>query len=192
MNTSMKKVIAEISARHLHLSAKDLAKLFGKKYKLKKYKDLSQPGEFAAKETVEIIGPKGKFAKARIIGPSRSKTQVEVSASDCRVLGIMPVWRLSGDHKKTPGIKIKGPKGIVILKKGVIVPLRHLHISREQAKVWKLKNNKKVSAKVKGPKSLIFNNIIVRVGDYSTAIHLDTDDANAAGLLSCSKVDLDI
>jgi putative phosphotransacetylase len=188
----MKKVIAEISARHLHLSESDLAKLFGKDYKLKKYKDLSQPGEFAARETVEVIGPKGKFAKVRIIGPSRSKTQVELAASDCRQIGINAVWRISGDHKKTPGAKIKGPKGSIVIKKGVIVPLRHLHISNEQAKLWKLKNKKTVSAKVGGSKALVFKNIVVRVGDYHTSIHLDTDDANAAGLLSCSKIDLDI
>ncbi len=188
----MKKVIAEISARHLHLSSQDLVKLFGKDYKLKKLKDLSQPGEFAAKETVQVVGPKGKFEKVRIIGPTRKKTQVELSASDCRQVGINPVWRLSGDHKKTPGIKLKGPKGNVIIKKGVIVPLRHLHISHEQAKLWKLKNKKSVSAKVGGPKALVFKNIIVRVGDYRTTIHIDTDDANAAGLLSCSKIYLDI
>lgn len=188
----MKKVIAEISARHIHLSQTDLVKLFGQNYKLKKLKNLSQPGEFASRQTVEVIGLKGKFTKVRIIGPTRSKTQVELAASDCRQIGINAVWRLSGDHKKTPGIKLKGPKGSVVIKKGVIVALRHLHISSEQAKLWKLKNKKTVNAKVGGPKALIFKNIVVRVGNYHTSIHLDTDDANAAGLLGCSKIDLDI
>ena len=186
----MKKVIAEISARHIHISRAHLDKLFGKGYQLKAIKDLSQPGEFAAQEEVEIIGPKNKIA-IRIVGPVRKQTQIELAVTDARVLGINPVFRVSGDLKNSSGgVMLKGPKGLVKLTNGLIVPLRHLHISESDAKKWKLKTGQKVKARVGGPRGLVFDNIIVRVGNYATRIHLDTDEANAAGLLSCSKIDL--
>lgn len=185
----MKKVIAEISARHLHIARKDLYKLFGKDYQLINIKDLSQPGEFAAKEEVEVIG-KNKM-KMRIVGPVRKKTQIELSLTDCRYLGVKPMIRVSGDLTATPGgLTLKGPKGKIVLKTGVIVAQRHLHLPMAQAKAWKLTTGQKVSAKVGGPRGLIFDNIVVRVGNYATRIHIDTDEANAAGLLSCSKIDL--
>ena len=184
------KVIAEVSARHLHISASHLEKLFGKNYKLKSIKELSQPGEFAANEQVEVIGPKNKF-KLRIVGPVRKKTQVELTLSDCRFLGIKPEFRVSGDLDNTPGgLTLKGPKGQVKLTSGVIVAMRHLHLQELQAKKWKLKNGQKVKAQVGGPRGMIIEQITVRVGNYDTRIHLDTDEANAAGLLSCSKIDL--
>jgi len=187
----MRKIIAEISARHLHLSAAHLAKLFGQKYQLKNLKDLSQPGEFAASVQVELVGPKGSLKKVRVVGPTRKATQIELTFTDCRTLGIEPVIRVSGDLKGTPGgLVIKGPKGKIKLNSGVIVPQRHLHISREDAKNWKIKNGQKLKAKVGGSRGLIFDNIVARVGNYRTRIHLDTDESNAAGLLSCSKIDL--
>jgi len=189
----MKKVIAEISARHLHISQKDLAKLFGASYKLKPIKDLSQPGEFASSAMVDLIGPKNKMAKVRIVGPVRPKTQVELSATDARYLGINPVFRVSGDTSGTPGgLVVKGPKAKINLTSGVIVALRHLHLPTDQAKAWGLKTGDIVRAVVRGPRSLVFDGIVVRVGNYQTRIHLDTDEGNAAGLLSCSKIDLDI
>jgi putative phosphotransacetylase len=187
----MKKVIAEISARHLHISAAHAAKLFGKTYQLKKLKDLSQPGEFAATAQLQLIGPKGKIQAVRIVGPIRKQTQIELTLSDCRTLGIKPVIRVSGDLKGSPGgLIIKGPKGQVKLTSGVIVPQRHLHISKEDAKKWKIKNGQKLKAKVAGSRGLVFDEIVARVGNYQTRIHLDTDESNAAGLLSCSKIDL--
>lgn len=189
----MTKVIAEISARHLHISQKDLAKLFGAKYILKKIKDLSQPGEFASSATVDLIGPKNKLTKVRIVGPTRKKTQVELAATDARFLGINPVFRVSGNTIGTPGgLVVKGPKGKIKLTSGVIVAIRHLHLPREQAKAWGLKTGDVVQGIVKGPRALVFDGIVVRVGNYQTRIHLDTDEGNAAGLLSCSKIDLDI
>ena len=189
----MKKIIAEISGRHIHLSQADLFKLFGKNYKLKKLKDLSQPGEFASTAIVRVKGPKNILSRVRIVGPSRKNTQVELTVSDCRFLGINPVFRLSGDHKNSSGgLKLIGPKGSILLKTGVIVPLRHLHISVSDARKWHLKNGQKVRAKIPGIRGLVFDNIIVRIGNFETRVHLDTDEANAAGLLSCSKIDLDI
>ena len=187
----MKKVMAEISARHIHLSQADLDRLFGKHYKLKRFKKLSQPGEYAVKEKVTIITPKAKL-RARIIFPVRKDSQIELSITDCRRLGIKPVFRLSGNHKGSPGVQIKGPKGKVKLKKGVIVPVRHMHTSVADAKKWKLRNGKKVKGTIKGPRSVTFNNIIVRVGNYKTRIHLDTDEANAAGILKNTKIDIQV
>lgn len=189
----MKKIIAEISARHIHLSASDLARLFGLHYKLKKLKDLSQPGEFACRETLLVIGPQGQL-KIRIVGPVRTKTQVELAVTDCRTLGVAPIFRLSGDHKGTSGgLTLIGLRGRIKLKKGVIVPLRHLHISAAQAKLWGLKNRQKVRVWVRtGPRPVLFGDIIVRLGKYRTSLHLDTDEANAAGLLTCSYGYLDL
>jgi len=189
----MKKIIAEISARHIHLSATDLARLFGASYKLKKLKALSQPGEFACQETLLVIGPKGRL-KIRIVGPIRTKTQVELALTDGRTLGLEPFFRLSGDHQGTKGeLTLRGPRASIKLRRGVIVPLRHLHISASQAQRWGLKDRQKVSVWVKvGPRPLVFQDIIVRFGNYHTSLHLDTDEANAAGLLTGSQVYLDI
>ena len=188
----MKKVKAEISARHLHISRAHLDKLFGKFYELKSIKELSQPGEFAAEERIEVIGEKGKFMM-RIVGPVRKQTQVELALTDARNLGVKPVFRVSGDLKGTPGgLTLKGPKGSLKLTTGVIIAKRHLHISREDAKKWNIKNNQKVTAIVKGPRAMEIREITARVGNYTTRIHLDTDEANAAGLLACSIIDLDI
>ncbi|MDD5749828.1 MAG: phosphate propanoyltransferase [Patescibacteria group bacterium] len=186
----MKKVIAEISARHIHISRAHLDKLFGKGYELKAIKELSQPGEFAAQEEVKIIGPKNNITM-RIVGPARKQTQIELAVTDARALGINPIFRVSGDLKSSSGgVMLKGPKGLVKLISGLIVPLRHLHISEADAKKWKLKNGQKVKARVGGERGLVFDNIVVRVGNYNTRIHLDTDEANAAGLGGCSKIDL--
>lgn len=187
----MPKVIAEISARHIHLSAKDINKLFGVSYKLKKLKGLSQPGEFAAKETLLVKGPNDQM-KIRIVGPARTKTQVELAASDCRRLGVEPKFCLSGHHENSAGgLTLRGPKGSVTLQSGVIVPLRHLHLSAVEAKKWHLKNNQKVSVRIGGgARRAVLQDVIVRIGNYSATVHLDTDEANAVGLLSCAKIDL--
>ena len=188
----VKKIIAEISARHLHIAQADLEKLFGKNYSLKHFKDLSQPGEFASAEQVEVIGAKNKLTM-RIVGPVRKQTQLELALSDARFLGVQPMIRVSGDLKGTPGgLTLKGPQGSLKLKTGVIVAQRHLHLSTKDARAWRLKNGQLVKAKVKGQRALEFDNIVVRVGNYVSRIHLDTDEANAAGLLSCSKIDLQI
>lgn len=177
------KVLIETSARHLHLKKEDAFKLFGKKdYKLHKTKKLSQPFEFACQETLIVKGPKNKL-KLRVVGPYRKKTQVELSITDCVFLGIKPYLRLSGDLRKSSPIEIIGPKGRIKIKQGAIVPLRHLHLSKKEAKKLKLKNGEKIAIKIKGKRGLIFQNVIVRVSPYfKMACHLDTDEGNAAGI----------
>lgn len=185
------KVKVEISARHLHLCQKDIDKLFGKNYKFKVKNKLSQPGEFATKETVKLIGKKSNFDKVRIIAPARKQTQIELSMTDCRKLGIEAPIRLSGDVKGTLGLRIIGTKGSINLKQGIIVAKRHLHLSTETANKLKLKNYKKVKIKIKSERSLIFDEVIVRVADnFTKVVHLDTDEANAAGLKSCGEGEL--
>ncbi len=187
----MKKIITEVSARHLHLSQKDLEILFGKNYTLRKKADLSQTGHFAAQETVILLNKK-KSLTARIIGPTRANTQVELSMTDCKFLDIKPVLKLSGDIKNSGSIILVGPKGKIRLNSGVIVAKRHLHLASLDAKKWQIKNNQKVSVQVKSERELVFKNIIVRVGEGQTRLHLDTDEANAAGLKNGDIVYLDI
>ncbi|MFA6271973.1 MAG: phosphate propanoyltransferase [Patescibacteria group bacterium] len=182
----MKTIIAEVSARHIHLSQKDLEKLFGKNHQLKKLKDLSQPHQFATNETLTVKGEHGIFPKVRIIGPIRSKTQVELSITDCYSLGIKPSIQVSGQVKSASQVVLKGPKGQVVVS--AIVAMRHLHLSEKQAKVWKYKHGKKISVLIKGERSVILNNVVVRVGDFNTRLQLDTDEGNAVGLVNNQKV----
>ncbi len=180
--TIMTKVLIEVSARHLHLSQTDLNKLFGAGYKLKILKRLSQSGEFAAKETVALVGAKGVLKSVRIVGPTRAKTQVEVSLTDAQTLGLKPPLRISGDLRSAAKIKIIGPAG-EITAPAAIVALRHLHINPVEAKRLKLINRQTIKIAVKGNRQIIFDKVLVRVGkNYKLALHLDTDEANAAGL----------
>lgn len=189
----MQKVKAEISARHLHLSREHVDILFGQGHELIKMKDLSQPGEFATEERVEVIGSKSSIMM-RIVGPIRKQTQIELAMTDARALGVEAMIRVSGDLEGTPGgVKLKGPNGEVELTTGVIVPQRHLHCSQADADKWGLKNGDKVRAIVSGERALVFDEIVVRASEkYSTHIHLDTDESNAAGLRTCSYVELDV
>lgn len=177
------KIPVEISARHIHLCQKDLEKLFGKNYKLKFLKKLSQADDFAAQETVTIIGPKGKIDNVRVVGPLRDQSQIEVSRTDGYKLGDIPPLRVSGDVVGSSPITLIGPKGKVDLKEGLICAKRHLHISPEEAEKLGLKNRQLVSVKIFGTRSLIFHDVIVRVKEgFKLALHLDTDEANAAWL----------
>lgn len=187
----MKKIIAEVSARHLHLCQKDLEILFGRNYQLHQKIALSQTGQYAAQETVTLVN-QNKSLTARIIGPTRPDTQVELSLTDCKFLDIKPILKLSGDIKNSGSLTLVGPKGKTKLKTGVIVAKRHLHLAVQDAKKWRLKNNSKVSVLVKGERELIFKGIIVRVGEIQTRLHLDTDEANAAGIKNNEVVYLDI
>lgn len=173
-----------VSARHVHLSKKDVEILFGKGYALTPLKDLSQPGQFAANETVELIGPKGRIQKVRILGPERAESQVEVALSDARNLGIKPPVRGSGELSGTPGITIKGGKGEITLSSGVIIAERHIHLSPRDAAVFGLKDGDKVKAFVEGEKGGIIEHIRARVDEtYRLDLHIDTDDANALNIL---------
>ena len=175
------RIPIEVSARHVHLSKKDLEKLFGKNYKLKVLKKLSQPGQFASKETVTLINQNNKIENVRILGPTRKNSQVEISITDAIKLKIKPVIKLSGNLFNTPKISVKTKKGTV--KINAIVAKRHLHISEIQAKKLKLKNHQEIKIKTKGKRELIFEKIIVRVDkNFDLAFQIDTDEANAAGI----------
>jgi putative phosphotransacetylase len=180
-----------VSARHVHLSAEDVAELFGPGYSLTPRKPL-QPGQYAAEETVSLVGPKGALTKVRVLGPPRGQTQVEVSRTDCLTLGIPPAVRASGDIAGTPGVTIVGPKGARFLQEGAIVALRHIHITPAEAGVWGLKDGGMVEVAVRGgDRALTFGRVLVRVSAAAQLeLHIDTDEANAAGLASGDRVEL--
>ena len=177
------KVLIETSARHVHLSEEDLETLFGKGTKLTVKKDLLQPGQFVCNERVTIVGPKRSIENVGIIGPVRSKSQVEISLTDARSLGLKAPVRLSGDIKDSGCCKLIGPVGEIDLKEGVIVAKRHIHMTEEDAKKLEIKNNDEVFVKIEtSERSLIFDNVNIRVSDdFTLAMHIDTDEANAAG-----------
>lgn len=176
----VKIVKVEISARHIHISKKDLDILFGLGHTLKKYKELSQEGEFASTDSVTLISDSGELDEVRIIGPIRKNTQVELSLTDARKLKIAPPIRISGDIDGTPGIKIKGPAGEIYLDKGVIIAKRHFHCCNETSKELGLKNGDNVRVKIGGIRGLVFDNVEVRVGDsFIDSVHIDTDEGNA-------------
>ena len=173
-----------ISARHVHLSKDDFRTLFGSEASMSVYRDLSQPGQFASGQTVELAGPKGSFKKVRVLGPERGSTQVEISASDSFTLGIEPVIRMSGNIAGTPGCILKGPAGTVELKEGVIVAARHVHMSEEQAAAYGVKNGGIVAVKTPTPREGLIGGIVVRCGKgHDLEVHLDTDEANGNGIL---------
>ena len=177
------KIPVGLSNRHLHLTTKDLETLFGKGAKLTNLRDLSQPGQFAANETVTLVGPKGRMERVRILGPARKETQVEVSRTDSYILGIKPPVRISGDIKGSSGIKIVGSKGEIDLKEGVIIAQRHIHMSPNEARSFGVKDGDIVKVKVAGKRALIFDNVIIRSGPtHRLDYHIDIDEANAAEL----------
>lgn len=170
-----------VSGRHVHLTREHLDTLFGVGYELTKIRDLVQPGQFAAAETVTVVGPKGVLERVRIIGPIRTYSQVEISRADSFKLGLNPPIRDSGDHANSPGCTLIGPKGEVVLQKGVIIALRHIHLSTSDAKRFGLRDHDIVAVSVSGERSLIFQNVLVRVNpNYKLEFHVDTDEANAA------------
>jgi len=192
MKINQKTVPVEISARHIHLSKKDSDILFGKNHQFGLLHNLSQPGQYSTKETVKIIGPKIFFPFVRIIGPDRAQTQLEISLTDSYMLGIKnPAIKLSGDLKNSSGqVKVVGPNGQIELSSGVIIAKRHLHIEPNLAQQWKLKNNDEIKIKIKNStRSLVFEEVIVRSheGIDKLALHIDTDEANAAGIIKQTK-----
>ena len=186
------KVTVGLSNKHVHLSKEHIDILFGEGHVLTQIKDLSQPGQFACDEKVDLVGPKRTIKGVRILGPARKETQVEISLSDGFTLGIsdLPV-RDSGKTEGTPGIKLIGPKGEVEINKGVIAASRHIHMHTSDAKKYGLKDKDTVSVKVGGPRGLIFDNVLVRVNDeYSLDMHLDVEEGNAAGLKNGDEVEV--
>ena len=176
-----KTVMVETSARHVHVTEETLEILFGKGYQLTKKKDLSQPGQFACEERVQVIGPKNSFPAVSILGPTRPADQVELSASDARSIGVAAPVRESGDIAGSGACKLVGPKGEVELKEGVIVSKRHIHMTPEDAENYGVKDKQVVSVKIDSPeRSLVFGDVVVRVSPkFKLAMHIDTDESNA-------------
>lgn len=175
------KVLVETSAHHVHVSDEALEALFGKGATLTNKKDLSQPGQFACEEKVTVVGPRGEM-KMSILGPTRKDTQVEVSLTDARKLGIAAPVRESGCIEGTPGCKLVGPAGEYEINEGVIAAKRHIHFTPENAEECGVKDKQIVSVKIEGTlRSLTFDEVVVRVSEsYAPAMHIDTDESNAA------------
>jgi putative phosphotransacetylase len=177
----MKTVIVETSARHMHLTQEAVDTLFGKGYQLTKKKDLSQPGQYACAEKVEVVGPKGSLMMS-ILGPTRPESQVEVSFTDARALGITPPVRESGDIAGTPGCTLRVGENTVELTEGVIVAKRHIHLTPEAAAEFGVADKEIVKVRVSGTgRTTIFDDVVIRVKDsFAPAMHIDTDECNAA------------
>lgn len=172
----------EASGRHVHLSQQDLETLFGKDYVLTKVKELSQPGQYACKERVNIIGEKGTIKNVVVLGPVRSETQVEISLTDARILGVNAPIRLSGDIKNTPSIKIETPNAIIEKDKGIIVAKRHIHLEEKDKEKFNVSDGEIVKVKVFSKRPVIFDDVVVRISkDFKTYMHIDYDEANACG-----------
>lgn len=183
VNETMTKVPVSISARHIHLQAEHVKELYGKGYQLTKFKDISQPGQYACNEKLTILGPKGKIDNVRVLGPLRNKTQVEVASSEARKLGITPPVRNSGNLKGSAPITIVGPKGSISLEEGCIIADRHIHMTSKDARDFGVNDGQKVSVLVEGAKGGVMDQVTIRVNDrYALDMHIDTDDANAFGL----------
>lgn len=179
------QVVVEISARHVHLSRKDLDTLFGEGYELTVKKMLSQPGQYASNERVTVIGPKRTLDGVAILGPVRPATQVELSLTDARGVGVDAPVRESGDIAGSGVCRIVGPKGEIEITQGVIAAKRHIHATSEDAEKMGLENGEIVSVEIPSSngRNMTFGDVVVRVSDtYALAMHIDTDEANAAGM----------
>lgn len=175
------KVPIETSARHIHVSEKDFQKLFGEDATLHYVHELSQPGQYLCQERITIVGPRGQFENVAILGPYRSETQVELSMTDTRKIGVPGVIRQSGHTDGSPGCKLIGPKGTIELEKGVIVAKRHIHMTPLDASRVRLKDNDEVFVITQSyERGLIFADVVVRVSPtFKLAMHVDTDEANS-------------
>ena len=175
------KVLVETSARHVHLSAEHIEALFGKGATLTHKKDLSQPGQFACEERVTIVGPKKSIPNVIILGPARKASQVEISFTDARTLGITAPVRESGDIAGTPGCKLVSALGEVELTEGVIVAKRHIHMTPADAEAMGVSDKEVVKVKIESERTTEFDDVVVRVSpSFALAMHIDTDEANAA------------
>ncbi|KAF0118698.1 MAG: hypothetical protein FD149_504 [Rhodospirillaceae bacterium] len=178
----------EVSAHHVHLSHEHVVALFGPGHVLAPRSELSQPGQYACRETVTLIGSKGRVDNVRVLGPPRKETQVEIAMTEQFKLGIHPPVRESGDLRNTPGVTLEGPAGRVTITHGVICAQRHIHMSPADALRFGLRDRYVVQVKVDGDRELIFGDVLVRVHpDYRLSLHLDTDEANAAGIVSGTR-----
>lgn len=176
-------VLVEVSARHVHLTVEALEILFGKGHTLTVKKYLSQPGQFAAEERVTVVGPKRELAGVSVLGPTRKAVQVELSATDARSLGVAAPVRESGKTEGSPGCRLVGPCGELEIAEGVIVAKRHVHMTPADAEKYGVTDGQTVRVEIPSEgRSLVFGDVVVRVSDnYSLALHIDTDEGNAAG-----------
>ena len=182
VNAVMKNLFVELEAsgRHVHVTEQQAKTLFG--HALTPERELSQPGQFVAKERVTVIGPKGRFENVAVLGPERPEAQVEISLTDGRVLGIQPPVRLSGDVSGTPGITLEGPQGQVNLSQGVMAAKRHIHMHPADAARMGVQDKQQVRLQTYTDRPVIFDGVTVRVHpSFETAVHLDYDEANACG-----------
>ncbi|MEC1179912.1 phosphate propanoyltransferase [Metasolibacillus meyeri] len=174
------KIPVGVSARHVHLAQTEVEQLFGENYQLTPKFELSQPGQFAAEETVVIAGPKGSIERVRILGPARSLSQVEVSFTDAIKLGVTPPLRISGDVKGSSPITLIGPRGSVVLKEGLIVAKAHIHMTPADSTRLQVKDGQSVQIKLDGVRPIILSDVMIRVSErYRLEMHIDTDEANA-------------
>ncbi|WP_312469453.1 phosphate propanoyltransferase [Neobacillus sp.] len=177
-----------VSARHCHLSKNDLEALFGESYELTKKADLSQPGQFAANESITIVGPRGSLEKVRVLGPARTMTQVEVSQTDSVRLGVKPPLRESGDISGSAPITLVGPKGSLYKNEGLIIAQAHIHMTAEDALNFAVKNGEFVKVVVEGERPVTLGKVLIRVSPrYKLEMHVDTDEANAGFITGKSK-----
>jgi acetate kinase len=175
--------LVEISAHHIHLTQEHVEALFGKGHQLTKHADLSQPGQYACKEQLTIVGPKGRIERVRILGPARKYTQVEIAMTEQFKLGIHPPIRESGDIEDSAGCILESPNGSVQIDRGVICALRHVHMSPEDALRYGVRDKSFVRVRIHGDRELVFGDVLVRVNpSFKLAMHLDTDEGNAASV----------
>jgi len=175
--------LVEISAHHIHLTQEHVEALFGKGHQLTKHADLSQPGQYACKEQLTIVGPKGRVERVRILGPARKYTQVEIAMTEQFKLGIHPPIRESGDIADTPGCTLESPTGSIRIDSGVICALRHVHMSPDDALRYGVRDKSFVRVRIGGDRELIFGDVLVRVDPtFKLAMHIDTDEGNAANV----------
>lgn len=181
-----------VSVRHVHLSRKDCDALFGEGYELTKKRDVTQPGQYVTRETIDLVGPKGEIRRVAIINPLRKETQIEIARTDAFALGVSPPLRESGKLDGTPGITLRGPAGTIAIERGVILAHRHVHMSPDEAREFGVKDRDIIQVKVEGDREMTMGDVIVRVNpQYALDMHVDTDEANAAGLTSDSVVAFD-
>ncbi|MCT4595936.1 MAG: phosphate propanoyltransferase [Anaeromicrobium sp.] len=180
-----------LSNRHIHLSKRDVEALFGEGYELTKFKDLAQPGQYAAAEKIDIVGPKGTIKGVRVLGPVRKDTQIEISLADGFALGVKPPVRDSGDIEGSPGAKIVGPKGEVTIDKGIIAAARHIHMHTSDAEAMGISDRDLVKVKVEGKRGLIFENVLARVHEeFKLEFHVDIEEGNAAGIKNGQELEI--
>ncbi|MBU3092667.1 phosphate propanoyltransferase [Clostridium sp. CM028] len=176
------KITVEASGKHVHLSRESIDTLFGKGYKLTEVKKLSQPGQYSCNERVSLTGPKGTIKNVVVLGPERTHTQAEISKSDAVILGVKAPIRESGKLQGSAGVTISTEKASLTIKEGLIVAKRHIHLTLEDAKLFKVRDKDIVKVEVSGERPLIFDDVVIRVKkEFRTFMHIDYDEANACG-----------